>query len=320
MIVDRLGRSFQNLRVSLTAACNYACTYCVPDGKRLMKARHELSAVDLLHLVKLLQQAADIRKLRITGGEPLITPKFDEFMLGVMALPLEDVSLTTNGQMLLKKKPVLLEAGVKRINVSLDTLNPLRFRQIARGGDLETVLAGIDAMLEAGIRVKVNMVPVRSQNAMDVLPMLDYCLDRGIELRYIELMQMGHLLNSNEYQADFMSMNALLDVIGEKYEFTRTEAPWDSTSARFAIPDRGVFGIIANESEPFCTTCTRLRLSSAGHLYGCLSNSRRQYIADLLEMSEDEALPRLEGVLASALKDKKLAFEGETTVMKLIGG
>ncbi|MBD3648099.1 MAG: radical SAM protein [Pseudomonadales bacterium] len=185
MIVDRLGRSFQNLRVSLTAACNYACTYCVPDGKRLMKARHELSAVDLLRLVKLLQQAANIRKLRITGGEPLITPKFDEFIKGVMALPLEDVSLTTNGQMLLKKKSVLVESGVKRINVSLDTLNPLRFKQLARGGDLETVLAGIDAMLEAGIRVKVNMVPLRSQNAMDVLPVLDYCLDRDIELRYI---------------------------------------------------------------------------------------------------------------------------------------
>ncbi|MBD3649201.1 MAG: radical SAM protein, partial [Pseudomonadales bacterium] len=141
-----------------------------------------------------------------------------------------------------------------------------------------------------------------------------------IELRYIELMPMGHLLNSNDYQTDFLSMESLLEMIGEKYEYTRTEAPWDSTAARFAIPGRGVFGIIANESEPFCTTCTRLRLSSAGHLYGCLSNSRRQYIADLLELSEDEALPRLEGILASALKDKKLAFEGETTVMKLIGG
>lgn len=320
MIVDRLGRSFKNLRVSLTAACNYACTYCVPDGKRLMKAQNELSATDLLRAVELMQEATGIEKVRITGGEPLIARKFDDFITGVMQLPLDDVSLTTNGQLLLKKRDVMVASGIRRINVSLDTLHPIRFRQIARSGDVETVLAGIDAMLEAGIKVKVNMVPLRSRNASDVLPMLDYCLDRGIELRYIELMQMGHLLNSNDFHADFMSMETLLDMIGEKYEFTRTEAPYDSTAARFAIGGRGVFGIVANESEPFCKTCNRLRLSSDGYLYGCLSNSRRQYVGDLLTLPSHEAVTRLQTILASALEDKQLAFNGETTVMKFIGG
>jgi len=107
MIVDKLGRRFRNLRVSLTAACNYACTYCVPNGKRLMKAQNELSASELLRAVTYLQQAAGIDKLRITGGDPLVTPKFDEFLLGVMQLPLDDVSLTTNGQLLLKKKKAI---------------------------------------------------------------------------------------------------------------------------------------------------------------------------------------------------------------------
>ena len=148
MIVDRLGRKFRNLRVSLTAACNYACTYCVPDGKRLMKAHNELPAPKLLKAVKLLQQATGIDKVRITGGEPLVTPKFDDFLLGVMSMGLRDVSMTTNGQLLMSKKDVIAESGLKRMNISLDTLNPLRFKQIARGGDLETVLKGIDAMLE----------------------------------------------------------------------------------------------------------------------------------------------------------------------------
>lgn len=320
MIVDRLGRQFKNLRVSLTAACNYACNYCVPDGKRLMKAKSELPATDLLSGVELLQQAAGIEKVRITGGEPLVTPKFDDFLLGVMQLPLRDVSLTTNGQLLLKKQAVIIESGIKRMNVSLDTLDPVRFTQIARGGDLKTVLAGMDAMLEAGIKLKVNMVPLRSQNADQVVPLLDYCLDRGIELRYIELMQMGHLLGSNGFQQDFLSMEALLDMISEKYEFARIDAPYDSTAVRFGIPDRGSFGIIANESEPFCRSCTRLRLSSDGYLYGCLSSSRRQYVGDLLDKPSHLALPRLQKMLLSALGDKKLAFQGETTVMKLIGG
>lgn len=320
MIVDKLGRRFRSLRVSLTAACNYACTYCVPDGKRLMKAQDELPASELLKAVTYLQQAAGIDKLRITGGEPLVTPKFDEFLLGVMQLPLDDVSLTTNGQLLLKKKEVIRESGIARLNISLDTLNPLRFRQLARGGDLDTVLAGIDAMLELGLKLKINMVPLRNQNDGDVIPLLEYCLDRGIELRFIELMRMGHLAHSNTFQSEFVSMASLLDIIGARYEFERTDAPYDSTAVRFRIPDKGVFGIIANESEPFCRSCTRLRLSSDGYLYGCLSSTRKQYIGDLLQLPPHQILPRLQGILISALGDKQTSFQGEVTVMKFIGG
>tara|TARA_R110002072_G_scaffold3830_9_gene27449 strand:+ start:13673 stop:14551 length:879 start_codon:yes stop_codon:yes gene_type:complete len=292
----------------------------VPDGKRLMKAKSELPATDLLKGVALLQQAAGIEKVRITGGEPLVTPKFDDFLIGVMKLPLRDISLTTNGQLLLKKRDVIIKSGIKRLNVSLDTLDPQQFKAIARGGDLETVLAGMEAMLDAGIKLKVNMVPLRSQNAAQIVPLLDYCLDRGIELRYIELMQMGHLLGSNGFQQDFLSMESLLDLISEKYEFARTDAPYDSTAVRFEIPNRGVFGIIANESEPFCRSCTRLRLSSDGNLYGCLSSSKSQFIGDLLDKPAHLALPKLQKILLSALGDKKLAFQGETTVMKFIGG
>ncbi|MBT4161583.1 MAG: radical SAM protein [Gammaproteobacteria bacterium] len=320
MIVDRLGRRFSNLRVSLTAACNYACTYCVPDGKRLLKAKHELSAANMLKGVQLLQQATGVDKLRITGGEPLVTPKFDQFLHGVMAMNLSDVSLTTNGQLLLAKKDIIRESGMKRMNISLDTLNPLKFQQIARGGDLDTVLKGIDAMLELGLKLKINMVPLRTSNLSEVVPMLKYCLERGIELRYIELMRMGHLRNNNSYQSDFVSMEVLLDEIGQEFEFSRTEAPWDSTAARFQIPGQGTFGIIANESEPFCRTCTRLRLSSSGHLYGCLSNASRHYIGDILDMPNHLALPKLQGILVTALGDKNLSFQGEATVMKFIGG
>lgn len=320
MIVDNLGRRFRNLRVSLTAACNYACTYCVPDGKRLMKARHELPASKLLKAVTYLQQAAGIDKLRITGGEPLVTPKFEEFLLGAMELPLSDVSLTTNGQLLLKKLGVIRESGIKRLNISLDTLNPLRFKQMARGGDLPTVLNGIEAMLALGIKLKINMVPLRTRNAGDVLPLLEYCLERGIELRFIELMRMGHLQHSTAFKVDFMSMASLLEIIGTQYEFERTNAPYDSTAARFRIPDRGVFGVIANESEPFCRSCTRLRLSSNGCLYGCLSNSNKHYIGDLLDLPAHRLLPKLQGILVQALGDKRLAFQGALIPMKLIGG
>ena len=206
------------------------------------------------------------------------------------------------------------------MNISLDTLNPLRFKQIARGGDLATVLKGIDAMLTLGIKLKINMVPMRSRNHADILEMLDFCFDRGIELRYIELMKMGHLLGSNQFQKDFVSMEILLDEIGKKYQFSRTDAPYDSTAARFLVPKRGKFGIIANESEPFCRTCTRLRISSDGYLYGCLSSANRHDLSDVLDLPRHIALPKLQGLLVKALNDKKLAFQGEATIMKFIGG
>jgi cyclic pyranopterin phosphate synthase len=320
MIVDKLGRRFKNLRVSLTSACNFACTYCVPDGKRLMPAREELGADELLTLVRYLKDAAGIDKVRVTGGEPLITPKFDDFLLGLGALDLKDISLTTNAQKLSEKLDVISAAGLKRLNISLDTLNPLKFRQIARGGDLETVLEGIELALSRGIKLKINMVPMRTVNRDDVLPLLRFCLERGIELRFIELMRMGHLNQGQGFAQDFLSMQSLLDLIGAEYEYERTDAPFDSTAVRFKIPGQGTFGIIANESEPFCSACTRLRLSSDGYLYGCLSSPRRESIRDLLTLPRHLVLPQLQARLLSALQVKQQTFQGETTVMKFIGG
>ena len=321
MIVDAQGRRFRNLRVSLTAACNYACTYCVPNGRRLQAAVAELSAPDLLRAVRLLIESAGIDKLRITGGEPLLSPKFDEFLPAVMQLPLKDVSVTTNGQFLPRKAALIKAAGLKRINVSLDTLNALRFREIARSGDLATVLDGIEQMLDGGLKVKVNMVPMKSANVDQILPMLDYCLARGIELRFIELMNMGHLKHNASYQRDFIGMDDILALIGTRHEFARTDAAYDSTSVRYEIPNKGVFGIIANESEPFCASCTRLRLSSNGYLYGCLSSSKRHAIADVLALPDDQARTLLQTRLLGALGDKQtLQFKGEVTVMKFIGG
>ena len=322
MIVDRQGRRFRNLRVSLTAACNYACTYCVPDGKRLVAAQDELSAAALVRGVAYLMEAAGIERLRVTGGEPLVSPKLDDFLRGVADLGLSDISLTSNGQLLSRKLPLLLESGIRRINVSLDTLDPDAFRSIARGGDLRTVLDGLERARAAGLKVKVNMVPLRGRNIDQVVPLLDYCLDRGFELRFIELMRMGHLASdANAFHAQFISLAQLLALIGEHHEYQQASAPVDATAIRYEVPGCGYFGVIANESVPFCRTCSRLRLSSTGWLHGCLSSSNRHYVGDLLDKPRHQALPALQGLLVKALGDKQaVAFSGGATVMKIIGG
>jgi len=322
MIVDRQGRRFRNLRISLTSACNYACTYCVPDGKRLVAAQNELSAEAMARGVEFLIEAAGIERLRITGGEPLISPRLERFMGEVGRMGLSDISLTTNGQLLTRKLPILLEAGISRINVSLDTLDPAAFRAIARGGDLQTVLDGMEQARAAGIRIKVNMVPLRGQNLDQAMPLLNYCLERGYELRFIELMRMGHLASDqNGFLQQFVSLAQLLSLIGERYEYLQADAPVDATAVRYRIPGEGHFGVIANESVPFCRTCSRLRLSSTGWLHGCLSSSNRHYVGDLFDKPRHQALPALQRLLIKALNDKQtVAFSGGATVMKIIGG
>jgi cyclic pyranopterin phosphate synthase len=238
-----------------------------------------------------------------------------------MQLGLKDVSVTTNGQFVLRKLDTLLDSGLRRINVSLDTLDADRFRSIARSGDLATVLGGLEALKQAGLKIKVNMVPMRTANADQILPMLEYCLSRGFELRFIELMQMGHLKSSQAFQRDFIGMADILEAIGEHYEFSRTDAPYDSTAVRYEIPGAGTFGIIANESEPFCSACTRLRLSSNGYLYGCLSSAASHDMKPALALPEHQALASLQSILLRALGDKQRnTFTGEVTVMKFIGG
>lgn len=322
MIVDRQGRRFRNLRISLTSACNYACTYCVPDGKRLVAAQNELSADAMARGVEYLIEAAGIERLRITGGEPLVSPRLEHFMGQVGQMGLADISLTTNGQLLARKLPILLKAGISRINVSLDTLDPSAFRAIARGGDLATVLDGMEQARAAGIRIKVNMVPLRGSNLDQVMPLLDYCLERDYELRFIELMRMGHLAgDQNGFLQQFVSLDQLLALIGERYEYQQADAPVDATAVRYRIPGKGHFGVIANESVPFCRTCSRLRLSSTGWLHGCLSSSNRHYVGDLLDKPRHQALPALQRLLIKALDDKQaVAFSGGATVMKIIGG
>ncbi len=305
----------------MTAACNYACTYCVPNGKKLQPLSKELSGDELINAIRLLVDITGIDKLRITGGEPLISSKFDQLLEGISSMQLKDVGVTTNGQFLLNKMPQLLASSVRRLNISLDTLDAVAFRSISRSGDLETVLSGIEAAAVAGLKVKVNTVPLRSANLDQLVPLLDYCLDRNIEIRYIELMNMGHLKNNSQYLKEFVGMNEILQLIGQKYEYHPVISARDSTSVRFAIPARGSFGVIANESEPFCRTCTRLRLSSNGQIFGCLSNSKNFSIKEHLSKPYTEALVETQRILHNALNHKqRLAFTGETTVMKFLGG
>ena len=165
------------------------------------------------------------------------------------------------------------------------------------------------------------MVPMRGHNVDQILPMLDYCLDNSIELRFIELMKMGHLQHSRAFNTQFFGLPDILRLIANRYDFEKIESPEDSTAIRYCVERRGRFGIIANESEPFCGGCNRLRLSANGRVFGCLSSSKSQDIRELFNLPRQLALTKMTEILGFALASKQqTSFRGETTVMKFIGG
>ncbi len=321
MVAETCERQFKSLRVSLTGECNLACTYCVPAKRCFSETGQELTGKEIVHLISLLNDILKIEKIRLTGGEPLISPKLDQVLPEIYKLNISDISLTTNAQLLKEKMEFLVQSGINRLNISLDTLEADRYHQITRGGILQKTLDGIDAALRRGIKLKINMVPVLMMNEDEIVGLLDFCLDRKIELRYIELMQMGHLADRATFEKKFMPIKRVFTKIKEKYTFTPAYATSDSTSSRYYINNKGYFGVIANDSAPFCKNCNRLRLSANGSIRGCLSSNENFPIAHLTNLPKEKAQKELETILTAALKTKQdLSFNGSSQLMKQIGG
>jgi len=315
-VIDSYGRNINKLRISVSEICNMACTYCVSSLRDHRIAPDQLHPDELLRLVRLLHDHAGIEKVRITGGEPLLYPDLVPLVVGIADSGIQNIGLTTNALTLQKFAKPLREAGLGSINVSLDSLAPENFRKLGRVGRVAQVLKGIDAALGAGLRIKLNMVVMRGQNDHEVVDLLDYGLAHGIEVRYLELMRMGPLYQSNEFP--LFTMQEILDKIGERYSYTPAEAEADSTSQRFWVPG-GFFGIIPNESAPFCSTCSRLRLTSNGKLVGCLSNPTEISIRDLLDHSNPGT--ELQNRVATSVTYKQsTAFTGSDLGMSRIGG
>lgn len=276
MVKDRRGRGVTDLRISLTDRCNLRCTYCMPkevfgpDYVFLKKAEW-LRFTELDSIVEAFVQLG-VRKIRLTGGEPLLRPGLVKYIHGLQRFPeIEDIALTTNALRLAEKVSDLKEAGLKRVTVSLDALDPeIGGRMNGRGIAPKVVLAGIDAALAAGLGVKVNMVVERGVNDGEVLPMARYFKDLGVTLRFIEFMDVG---NCNGWKLErVVSGREIVDRIHAEFPVE----PVDLTSAaevakRYRYTDGSAeFGLITSVTQPFCGGCTRARISADGKLYACL--------------------------------------------------
>jgi len=272
-LIDRFGRAHTYLRISVTDRCNLRCLYCMPEeGMTFMAQERLLSYPQILEVAETAVRLG-IRKFRITGGEPLVRPGLDELIAGLAALPdVEDISLTTNGLLLAPQARKLKEAGLRRVNISLDTLDPVRFKFIARRGDLNKVLDGVAAAADAGLTpIKLNCVLLKGVNEDEIGRFLKLSLEQPLHIRFIEYMPIGH--DDDNWRAHYLPLGAVLEEAERLgYGLQQTEGPAGSgPSENWRIAGgKGTFGLIHPVSEHFCQNCNRLRLTADGHIKPCL--------------------------------------------------
>jgi len=291
-MIDPFGRAITYLRVSVTDRCDFRCTYCMAENMTFLPKKDLLTLEELNRLCSTFI-ARGVRKLRLTGGEPLVRKNIlylvRELGRHVEAGRLDELTLTTNGSQLARHAAELADCGVRRINVSLDTLDPQKFRAITRWGDLGKVLDGIDAAQTAGLHVKINAVALKDFNDREIPELMRWAHGRGMDLTLIETMPMGEI---EEDRTDrYLPLSEMRARLAE--DFTLTDDPWRTGGpARYVriAETGGRLGFITPMTHNFCESCNRVRLTCTGTLYMCLGQEDAADLRLPLRASDDDAL------------------------------
>ena len=272
MAVDSLGRPLRDLRISVTDRCNFRCTYCMPFDEYTWIERHEVLSFEEIERVARVFLGLGIEKIRLTGGEPLVRKDIHRLIARLSELEgLGDLSLTTNGALLAAQAELLYNAGLRRINVSIDTLKSDRFKALTKRGNLDEVLAGVFAAKKAGLSpIKINAVIIRGTNEDEILDLVEFARVNGFEMRFIEYMDVG---NANAWSLErTVTKKEILDTVNSRFpvrEIGRAHGSAPAVDYEF-LDGAGEIGIIGSVTEPFCSSCTRVRLTADGKLVTCL--------------------------------------------------
>ncbi len=268
---DLLGRPMRDLRISVTDRCNFRCTYCMPFDEYTWIARQEVLSFEEIERLARIFVEFGIEKIRLTGGEPLVRKNLHGLVARLSAAGIADLSLTTNGALLAEQARDLGAAGLRRINVSIDTLRPDRFVQITKRGDLDEVLKGLFAAKAAGMApIKINAVVIRGTNDDEILDLVAFARENGFEMRFIEYMDVG---NANTWSLEkTVTKQQILETVNACFpvrELGRANGSAPAVDYEF-LDGSGEIGIIGSVTEPFCSSCTRVRLTADGKLVTCL--------------------------------------------------
>ncbi|NMZ70630.1 cyclic pyranopterin monophosphate synthase subunit MoaA [Pseudomonas peli] len=319
---DGFGRHIDYLRMSVTDRCDFRCVYCMAEDMTFLPRQQVLGLEELYRLAALFVRNG-VKKIRLTGGEPLVRKGIIGLCEQIAVLPgLRELVMTTNGSQLSKMAQPLANAGVKRLNISLDSLRVERFRAITRTGELTQVLSGINAASTAGFeRIKLNTVVMQGRNADEVVELVDYAVNRGLDISFIEEMPLGEVGRSRG--ESFCSSDWVREQIAERYSLVDS-AEQSGGPARYVrlkdFPDSRI-GFISPHSHNFCSTCNRVRLTVEGRLLLCLGHENSIDLRALLRRYPETDTPLLNAINAG-LASKPLRHEfsvgGEVQVLRFM--
>ena len=308
-----IARTALQLRVSVTDRCELRCGYCAPENGGAKVAREEvLSYEEIARFVAFVQARYGLAQVRLTGGEPLLRTGLDRLVAMLAAVGATDLALTTNGQRLAELAGPLKQAGLDRVNISLDSLIPATFATITHGGILENTLAGIAAVRWGGLDpIKLNMVVMRGENDREVADLVRFAAGHGCQMRFLELMPIG--VAAAGFGERFVSSSEVLERLAREFALTALPVDPRSTSRNFVAEDHSgrwtTIGFISPSSQPFCAGCRRLRLTATGVLLGCLARPTGIPIAPLLRSGSELDAEALAAAVEEALGMKRLDGE-----------
>ena len=310
-MIDGFGRRITYVRMSVTDRCDLRCRYCMAEKMTFLPRRDVLSLEEMVELADIFI-ARGVKRIRLTGGEPLVR-KGIEHLVGELGKRvgngLDELTMTTNGTQLNRHAQALRAAGVRRINVSLDSREPERFRHITRRGDLAQVLDGIDAAAVAGLKVKINMVALKGLNEDEIAPMLRWCGSQGFDLTLIETMPLGEV--EEDRTRHYLSLSEVREKLEDEFQLMPSLARTGGPARYYEVEGLGVrLGMITPLTHNFCEGCNRIRVAATGTVFGCLGHDQKVELRDLLRSGGAEAVTRaLDRLLAGKPKGHQFSIE-----------
>ena len=309
-LIDQFGRQVDYIRLSITDRCDFRCVYCMSEDMTFLPREEVLSLEECARLVRIFVELG-VSKVRITGGEPLVRKNALWLFEEIGQLPgLRELVTTTNGSQLAHQAQALRAAGVKRVNISLDSLDAERFRKITRVGELDKVLRGIEAAQQAGFdNIKLNTVLMRGVNDDEALPLLEFAIAQGIDISYIEEMPLGEVDHTRE--STYVSNEATLRLLQTRYQLIGSTETTGGPARYWRIPGTQTrVGFISPHSHNFCESCNRVRITCKGELYLCLGQEDKVDLMPLLRTFPHDDEPVIEAILgAMRIKPKGHDFD-----------
>ena len=308
-LIDQFNRKVDYIRVSVTDRCDFRCVYCMSEKMTFLSKSAVLSLEEIERVIKVFSELG-IKKVRLTGGEPLVRKGIDKLFQSIGKIKaLDEITLTTNGSQLQSKAQMLKDSGVERINISLDSLNPFTFKKLTRTGDLNKVLDGIHAAIKVGFKkIKLNTVLMKKLNEEELYDLVDYAIKYYLDISFIEEMPLGETIYDR--QSTSVNNNDILLKLKEKYSLSKTDISTGGPAEYFSIKNtKTKVGLISPHSHNFCENCNRVRITCKGELFLCLGHDTKIELMPLIRLNPNNDEPLKEAIINSmAIKPKSHNF------------